>query len=113
MLEVERQARNEAGAEHQDEQQQVESEPQHHLEARDHVDRIEDDAVADAHDDAKGLDLHPQRVVDPLQGQRDEQDQQRGAGDERHQAVAPERGVHQWPQSFFFGVEAMFARWSL
>ena len=67
MLQVERDAGEEPREQHQDEQHQRQSELHHHVETRDHVERVHHDAVGDAVDVHEDLDVLPEREVPGVQ----------------------------------------------
>jgi hypothetical protein len=94
VLEIEREPRDEAGEEHEEEQPEIEMKLQHHVEAHDHVQRVQHDAVADAIDIHEDLDVLPKREIDPVKEQRNEQREQRRTRYEGHDAVTPECGLH-------------------
>jgi hypothetical protein len=77
MLQVKSQTGNESGEEHDGNVKDGQAKLQREIEAHDHVDRVQDDAVTDAHYINENVDLFPKREIDGVQKERHEEDQQR------------------------------------
>jgi hypothetical protein len=76
MLEVKGQTGDKSGEEHDGDVEDGQAKLQREIEAHDHVDRVQDDPVTDAHHINENMDLFPKREVDGMQEKRHEKDQQ-------------------------------------
>jgi hypothetical protein len=77
MLKVKGQTGNETSEEHDGDVKDRQSELQGEIEAHNHVDRVQDDAVSNAHYVYENMDMLPKFEVDGVQQERREEHQQR------------------------------------
>jgi hypothetical protein len=94
VFQVEGEAGDKTSEQHDGDVEDRQMEFQGEIEAHDHVDRIQDDAVTDANNIHEKVDVLPKREIDSVQKERYEKDQQRGTRDKRHRSVATKRCVH-------------------